>query len=424
MKCSSIFQSIEYFIDTVQIENLEKVFSINNVKIYDSEKTIYDIIECSLVETENIKNETPFYIVDIGELIHSFIEWKRLLPTIEIYYAMKCNPNPVLLEVLSILGSKFDCASESEMKTILEVTNDPSRILFANPCKMPSHIRYASKNHIRQMTFDNEEELYKIAKNYSTSQLLLRIAVDDSKSICKFSKKFGAHTKDIEKLLVLAKSLDLKIVGFSFHVGSGCSSGEQYYQAIRDCWNAYMIAKDLGIEITIIDIGGGFQGVDKTVPFEEIAKWVNTGITDFFTNEVENHIIRFIAEPGRFFAEKTQTLVVNVMGKKTETDNNKNAQTNIYYLNDGMYGSFNCIYFDHSQPLVLPYNKLYNKLYNSRLFGPTCDSMDMMYDNILLPELSVGDWLFVPMFGAYTDTASSTFNGFKTDSYRYIYRDR
>jgi diaminopimelate decarboxylase len=389
----------------------------HEVKLYGSDRDTYYIINDFLEENQS---ERAFYIIDLGEITNSYTNWVKLLPDVKPYYAVKCNPNPVLLDVLASLGCNFDCASENEIKTIIEITKDPTRIIFANPCKMSSQIRYARANDVDLMTFDCEEELYKIKLYHPYAKLILRLAVDDSKSKCKFNKKFGCPLSQVEELLRIVKTLKLDVVGFSFHVGSGCSSADNFYDALHDCRKATDIAKDLGITITMIDIGGGFPGLDVNVKFEDIAKKVNDGMTDFFATEIENNTIQFISEPGRYFAEKTHTLVMNIIGKKVVKS--EDDKTFVYYLNDGIYGSFNCIYFDHSKPTVLPFNERDGQLHKSRLFGPTCDSIDLIAEEIMLPELAIGEWVYVENFGAYTVAASSGFNGFRTSICKYIFR--
>jgi ornithine decarboxylase len=394
------------------------LFEKYNVKLYGSDYETYDIINDFLEENQS---EKAFYIIDLGKLVDSYKNWLNYLPDIQPYYAVKCNPNPILLETLASLDCNFDCASETEIKSIIEITKDSSRIIFANPCKMSSQIRYARANDVDLMTFDCEEELYKIKLYHPYAKLILRLAVDDSNSLCKFNKKFGCHINQVEELLKIAKTLKLNIVGFSFHVGSGCYSANNFYDAIKQCRDACDIAINHGINIEIIDIGGGFPGVDKKVKFEDIAQKVNSAINDFFANEKENKTIKFIAEPGRYFAEKSHILVLNVIGKK-KIKNENNEDIIIYYLNDGIYGSFNCIYFDHNNPLILPFNERDGILHKSILFGPTCDSIDLIAENIMLPELAIGEWVYVEDFGAYTIAASSWFNGFKTTVCKYIYR--
>ncbi len=401
------------FVGTIDNSLLQKY----EVKLYGSDRDTYNIINDFL---EDNPSERAFYIIDLGEITTSYATWTRLLPDVKPYYAVKCNPNPVLLDVLASLGANFDCASENEMKTIIEITKDPSRIIFANPCKMSSQIRYARANDVDLMTFDCEEELYKIKLYHPYAKLILRLAVDDSKSKCQFNKKFGCKLEQVEELLKIAKTLKIEVVGFSFHVGSGCTSASNFYDAINTCREATDIANQMDITISMIDIGGGFPGLDRNIKFEDIANSINMGIHDFFGEDLENGCIQFIAEPGRYFAEKTHTLVLNVIGKKKITVDDEPVI--VYYLNDGIYGSFNCIYFDHSNPTVLPFNERDGKLHKSRLFGPTCDSIDLISENVMLPELAIGEWVYVENFGAYTVAASSSFNGFKTSICKYIFR--
>lgn len=389
----------------------------HDVRLYGSDVDTYDIINDFL---EDNRSEQAFYVVDLGELVHAFTQWQDLLPMVTPYYAIKCNPNPVMLEALASLGVNFDCASEAEIKTVIEITQDPTRIIFANPCKMSSQIRYARGNDVDLMTFDSEEELYKVKLFHPYAKLVLRLAVDDSKSVCKFNKKFGCSIDQVREILVIAKTLKLNVMGFSFHVGSNCSSADTYYDALKTVREAVDIAKSLDITTTMVDIGGGFKGVDgEATKFVDITTKIKEGIEAFFP-DYEEKGIQFIAEPGRYFAQRTHTLVMNVIGKKIFMD--KDEKTIVYYLNDGIYGSFNCIMFDHERPTILPFNERNEKQFRSRLFGPTCDSIDMISDEVMLPELATGEWVYSENMGAYTVAAGSNFNGFRTNLFRYILR--
>lgn len=359
-------------------------------------------------------NKDPYYIINMKKIVKIYKKWKLYLPDIQPFYAIKCNNNIKILELLNDLGCSFDCASKNEIKKILNINNDPSKIIFANPCKMSSHLIYAKNNNVNLLTFDCHEELLKIKKYHPNSNLILRIAVDDSCSICKFNIKFGSKIENIENLIKIMIDLNLNLYGFSFHVGSGCSSDIIYYEAIKLCYDAYLISKNNNYHhnIKIIDIGGGFQDNDN---FINICNNINKAKNEFFNNDIQ-----FIAEPGRFFVEKSHKLILNVIGKKKEINNNNNIEF-IYYLNDGVYGSFNCIIFDHKIPIIKSLKKNKNNLlYKSKFFGPTCDSIDLILENILFKELDIGDKVYIENFGAYTYSASSNFNGFKTKKFKYI----
>ena len=361
-------------------------------------------------------DDEPFYIVDLGKVEEQYNNWVNYLPTIQPYFAVKSNPDNKIINLLAKLGCNFDCASKHELINALSIVNNPERIIFANPCKVSSHLIYARDNNIAMMTFDSIEELQKIYNIYPGAHIILRICVDDTNSMCKFNSKFGCPLYNIPQIFDKIKSLKMNLVGFSFHVGSGCSDARSYYNAIKDCSVTYKMSIDYGFNISIIDIGGGFPGVDKQIKFADICENINKAITEFFLYEINNNIIRFIAEPGRYFTEATHTLVINVIAKKKEENVIK------YYLNDGIYGSFNCINYDHQKPELIPLiSRSDNEIkYNSTFFGPTCDSLDCIYKDISYHELNVGEWLYVSNFGSYTLSPSSSFNGFSVTNKKYI----
>jgi ornithine decarboxylase len=371
-----------------------------NVKVFKKDEDTFDIINSILEENTS---EEAFYIVNIGKIYRQVQIWNELLPDVVPYYAVKCNPNELILKILSSLGVNFDCASKNEIATVVGITEDPSRIIFANPCKMSNQIKYARANDVDLMTFDSDHELYKIKLYHPYSDLILRIKVDDSESVCKFGCKFGVDLENVKKLLEISKALSLNVTGVSFHVGSGCKNPEQFRKAIMDSKKCFDIAESLGMKFKVVDIGGGFE--NET--FQDTAFVIRKAIQEAKFDEN----VKFIAEPGRFFVASSHTLVVNVIGKK-DIINGDDERSFVYYLNDGMYGSFNCVHFDHAKPVICPFNERNGKLYKSKIFGPTCDSMDKIADEVLLPELAIGEWCYIENFGAYTCAAASTFNGF------------
>jgi ornithine decarboxylase len=362
-------------------------------------------------------HDEPFYIVDLDKVEDQFNRWVEYLPNIQPYFAVKSNPDNNIINLLAKLGCCFDCASKNELKNVLSIVHNPDKIIFANPCKVSSHLMYARDNNIAMMTFDSMEELEKIYNIYPEAHILLRICVDDTNSMCKFNSKFGCPQNNILKIFERVKKLHMNLVGFSFHVGSGCSDARSFYKAIEDCAITYKASQEYGFNISIIDIGGGFPGVDKNIKFSDICDNINMAIADFFLYETSNNIIRFIAEPGRYFTEATHTLVINVIAKKKEDGVIK------YYLSDGIYGSFNCINYDHQKPELIPLLSRYedDPKYNSTFFGPTCDSLDCIYKDVPYYELNVGEWLYINDFGSYTISPSSSFNGFSVTNKKYIH---
>jgi len=363
------------------------------------------------------EKEEAFYIVDLGVVLNKYKQWTEALPRVKPFYAVKCNNNNAIVKTLASLGVNFDCASRSEIQQVLGCGVDPSRIIYANPTKMKSHITYAQSVGVDLMTFDNSHELQKIAECFPSSRLLLRIITDDSQSVCKFSTKFGAPLAQCDQLLTLARSLGLNVVGVSFHVGSGCMSSQSFIAAIRSAHFLFERGNQLGFNMNILDLGGGWPGTDEDgITFTEIAEAIRPVIDELFSSED----IDIIAEPGRYFVAQSHTLAVNVFAKRTVVPEETLAAEEeevkrfLYYINDGVYQSFNCIFFDHAKPVpyvLEPRNR--TDTYKCTLFGPTCDSMDCVAKDLDLPELEVGEWLYFKNMGAYTVAAASPFNGFK-----------
>mmetsp|Transcript_28910 Transcript_28910/g.26251 ORF Transcript_28910/g.26251 Transcript_28910/m.26251 type:complete len:272 (+) Transcript_28910:573-1388(+) len=267
------------------------------------------------------------------------------------------------------------------------------------------------------MTFDSEDELYKVKLYHPYAQLVLRIKTDDSKSVCKFSCKFGVDMSQVDSLLDLAKSLNLNIIGVSFHVGSKCGDAGAYVTALKDIKEIFDKGLQRGMKMNLIDIGGGFPGNNQQVDvtFEQIAAAVNQGLDEYFKDTPD---LRIIAEPGRYFASSSHTLVFSVIGKKKLIVNDEPQFQ--YYMNDGVYGSFNCIQFDNAHPIVYPFYPHKGPTYPTTFFGPTCDSIDTISTHTKVPELCIGEYCYVENFGAYTHAAASKFNGFEPAVRHYI----
>jgi len=386
------------------------------IKKYEVEKNSDSVAVEDLLRTkieQSISENEAFYVLDLGVVVKKHTEWITNLPRVKPFFAIKCNPNNAIIKTLAALGTNFDCASKSEIQQILGCGVEPSRIIFAYPCKMKSHLEYAKSSDVDLMTFDNSHELIKISETFPNARLLLRIITDDSQSICRFSTKFGAPLNTTFKLLSLAKELNLNVVGVSFHVGSGCMNAQSFVAAIKSAHSVFKEGEQLGFHFNLLDLGGGWPGTnDDRISFPVIAKAIRPVLDELFPVEE----VDIIAEPGRYFVAESHTLAVNIYAKRTVTDPVTNETYFLYYVNDGVYQSFNCILFDHyvASPLVLSPNGAVTHTFKSTVFGPTCDSMDCISKDIQLPELHVGEWLYFKNMGAYSVAAASPFNGFKS----------
>jgi ornithine decarboxylase len=329
--------------------------------------------------------------------------WYICLPSVKAFYAVKCNPNAKLLGIMAMkFNFGFECASVGEIKRVLESGATTDDIIFCNPCRQRSHLLEVHRLGIRTMTFDNYDELNKIAENCPNVKLILRILVDDSESVCRLGSKFGANEELAFDLLKQAKILNVTVCGISFHVGSNCDSPKAYTKAILEAKKLMVVAANLGFVMNILDIGGGFPAGSK---FEEIAYEITQSL-EMVRKDFPN--LSIIAEPGRYFAEPLFTLATQVISKKLDNE------IFMYYINDGVYGSFNCIIFDYATVVPVPLDeKSMQPTFPSCVWGPTCDSFDCVVKRCELPLLETGEWIYFENMGAYTMAATTTFNGFE-----------
>eukprot|EP01112_Ceratiomyxa_fruticulosa_P024313 TRINITY_DN988_c0_g2_i1.p1 TRINITY_DN988_c0_g2~~TRINITY_DN988_c0_g2_i1.p1 ORF type:complete len:473 (-),score=111.28 TRINITY_DN988_c0_g2_i1:202-1620(-) len=396
-----------------QEANLQRVMKELNCQAWPAGQTIQQVIT-GLVEEAKATTDA-FFVADISVIIRQYEKWLKHLPEVRPYYAVKCNPSLGMVKTLEALGTSFDCASKGEIELVLGLGVSPDRIIYANPCKQISALKYAREHGVALMTFDNMSELDKIEKYYPEAKLIMRIAPDDSHSLMRFGTKFGVHPADCQDLLEIAHDMNLNVVGVSFHVGSGCFNEIAYDSALTLVRQVFDQAKALGQHLSIVDIGGGFSGSDEEM-FVKFANVIKTKSAELFSPDT-----LIIAEPGRYFASMSHTLAVTVISKRVmkqedsrqhpkRTSNNRRHYN--YYIADGVYGSFNNINNDHAHPKAHLVRVSAQPPTPCTLFGPTCDSIDVIARDIQLPELRIGDWLYFPEMGAYTMAASSSFNGF------------
>ncbi|KAK3325724.1 pyridoxal-dependent decarboxylase [Apodospora peruviana] len=390
-------------------------------------------------------DEDTFFVADLGEVYRQHLRWKLNLPRVKPFYAVKCNPDQKLLELLAALGTGFDCASKAEIEQVLRMGVDPSRIIYAQPCKTNSYVRYVASHGVRQMTFDNADELRKIARLFPDAELFLRILTDDSSSLCRLSLKFGASLDSTDGLLALAHELGLNVVGVSFHVGSGASDPGAFLKAVQDAHVVFQQAAAYGFHLKTLDVGGGFCSDDT---FEEMAGVLRAALDDYFP---AHSGINLIAEPGRYYASSAYTLACNIIARRTIADmpqpisesnggavmaiNDRHTPSGdasyMLYVNDGLYGNFSSIMFDHQNPVAKALRVGGRTLYDTpaaeglssptggveySIWGPTCDGIDRITQSIRFSlVLDVGDWLYFEDMGAYTKCSATTFNGFSNE---------
>lgn len=388
-------------------------------------------------------SERAVFVKDVGVIERQYARFGKEMPDCRPFYAIKCSNDPVLLETLVSLGAGFDCATGFELKLVHDLGVASEDIIFANPIKNAEDLLYAQSIGVRKMTFDNADELIKIKKHFPTAQVILRILADDSGSKMRFGSKFGAAYPSVPPLLQLAKDLELDCIGVSFHIGSGCFDSSAYDKAISLSRRIFDLADEMGMPaMTFLDVGGGLpghpvphaRGADGTPSFEEFGAVVTKSIAQYFGDKPH---VQKIAEPGRYFATGWTSLFTLVQGKREQyRATPEEARKFLYYINDGVYGSFNCIMFDHAVCSPIPAHRYFGSKYDvsvapdqmcktpslhpSTFFGPTCDSMDVVTKDFPVEELHVGQWVAFEHMGAYTHAAATRFNGVHLAETQYV----
>ena len=350
------------------------------------------------------KHTTPFMILRKNVLEKQYKRFRKCLPEVIPYYAIKANPHPGVIKTFIKLGAGFDVASGNELKQVVKLGAHPAKVIFANTIKNVEDIVTARRRGVKLLTFDSEPELYKIAEHYPRAHVLARIKVENKGSQVELSLKFGADPDQAFYLLRKAKTLGLVPTGVSFHVGSQAKNVENYLQALELTAAIFEECEKYGLPLKMVDIGGGFpiQHFDNEfgINFERMAAEIRKQMKALFSRSV-----KFIAEPGRFLVGPAGILVVQVIGRSFR--NNKNY----YYLNDGVYADFSGMVFDHCKYEFKTLRR--GKKFLSALAGPTCDSFDTLSLNEEIPELYMDDVVYVKNIGAYScASAVQNFNGF------------
>jgi len=354
---------------------------------------------------------TPLFVVDHDALRKNYRQFKRYLPRVQAYFAVKANPDPAIVRTLYLEGASFDVASMPEFMIVHENIKDlPAKerqdwiwdkIIYANPTK-PTETLEELNQYKPLVTFDNLEEIRKIKKHAPNAGLALRLKVPNTGAMVELSSKFGASPGEAVDLILEADKLGLVVEGISFHVGSQTTNFENYVQALTLTANIFAEAKGRGYtKMNLIDIGGGFPApYDSSVkPFRELAKVINGEIDRLFPKDIQ-----ILAEPGRFLVATAGIAVSKVIGKAVRDGKP------CYYINDGVYHTYSGVIFDHCKYPIKAFKKGETQL--SAVFGPTCDALDVVSMAENLPALERGDLVYSVNIGAYSHASSTYFNGF------------
>ncbi len=356
------------------------------------------------------KHGTPVVVIDHDILRRNYASFRRHLPKVQAYYAVKANPAPEIVRTLWKAGASFDVASLPEFMLVYEhIKHLPAReqqdfiwdkIVYANPIK-PRETLEALDRYKPLVTFDNPEELRKIKRYAPHAGLALRLRVPNTGSMVELSSKFGCDPGEAVDLILDAFRTGLTVEAVSFHVGSQCTNFENFVQALNMAAAVMRESASRGHQIKILDIGGGFPvPYDRHVkPFSALARRINAEIARLFPEDTQ-----ILAEPGRFLVATAATLVAKVVGKAV-----RDGKT-CYYIDDSVYHTYSGIIFDHCQYRVRAFKRGPAEL--CAVFGQTCDGLDTISQAEELPSLEIEDLVYSENIGAYSNASSTWFNGF------------
>ena len=343
---------------------------------------------------------SPLFLLDCDVVRRQYKSLQSALPGVGLFYALKPLPHPAVVAELRDLGGCFDVATSGEIKLVRAAGVPPERCIHTHPIKTDAEIRAALRFGIRTFVVDNPDELRKFRQHRARAEVLLRLSFRDPTAVVDLSRKFGCEPAAVAPMLELAQSLGVTVRGLSFHVGSQVAEPKKYVEAIGVCAELMEQTGASGLaDLTLLDIGGGFPiAYGGTMqPIREFCRPIRLALKKLPRG------VRVIAEPGRFIAGPSGTSVATVVGR---------AQREgrwWYYLDDGLYGSYNGQLYDHAlYPIDVPGRN--GPAHPSVLAGPTCDSIDVVREDIPLPELQIGDLVVGRMMGAYTACSATDFN--------------
>jgi ornithine decarboxylase len=344
---------------------------------------------------------SPLFVIDAERVRRQYRRLAAALPGVDLHYALKPLPHPSVVGTLFAEGAFFDLASNGEVELVRRLKVPPARCIHTHPIKRDRDIRTALAYGVNRFVVDNPDELRKFVKFRNRASLLIRVSFRSPDALCDLSRKFGCEPAAVPELCRLAAESRIKIDGLSFHVGSQAAGPAMFVEAIARCAGLMQEAAAFGHAPAMLDIGGGFpvDYLDTTLPIEEFCAPIRRALRELPST------LRIIAEPGRYIAAPAAICVSSVMGRALRDGRWW------YYLDDGLYGSYSGQMFDHA---AYPIEALAGggDTCPSVLAGPTCDSIDVIRENVQLPKLEIGDLVVGRVMGAYTWASASEFNFF------------
>ncbi len=350
---------------------------------------------------------TPLFVLDRARIRADYRALAAALPQVRHHYAVKALSHPAVLRALVEEGAGFDVATTAELDAVLAAGASPDRVIHTHPHKKPRDIAAAIDRGVRTFVADSDAELRKLADvagQWPGLELgtLLRLSFPNPAALADLSSKFGLFPVEVPDVLEYAMGLGVRIIGFSYHVGSQNSDLVIVRDSVRQAIALLDAARAAGHPADTVDLGGGFP-VEYERPMPSIAEFA-----EVLRPELDARPdIRFVSEPGRLLAAGAMALVTGVVS----TTNRPIDATDWVFVDDGLFGGYSNVLTDHVMPRILVVGAEGREVIPQTIAGPTCDSTDVIARDLALPRLEVGDLLVSPEMGAYTWVTATTFNG-------------
>lgn len=361
---------------------------------------------------------TPCLVLDVDRVEDNFRALQRALPLARIYYAVKANPAPPILERLVGLGSSFDAASWEEVSGCLDAGARPEAISFGNTIKKVSAIRAAFQRGVTLFAFDSAEELEKLARYAPGARVYCRILVENEGADWPLSRKFGTTVDNARELMLRAADMGLDPYGLSFHVGSQQTTTRAYELAIAKVAMLFTDLTEAGVNLRMMNLGGGFptRYRDPVPEIDQFGDAIMTSMTEHFGNALPEMLI----EPGRFIVGDAGLVSAEVV---LVSRRDPNDPVRWVYLDIGRFGGLAETEGEAIKyRIVTPHDG--SATGPVAIAGPTCDGADILYEksHYRMPlALRSGDRVELLSAGAYVTTyASQKFNGFAPPAEYYL----
>ena len=353
----------------------------------------------------------PCLVVDREVVRDNYTAFRRALPNSDIYYAVKANPAPQILELLAGLGSNFDCASVAEIEMALEAGATADRISFGNTIKKERDVARAFALGVNLFAVDSHEEVEKISRAAPGARVFCRVLTDGEGAEWPLSRKFGCVPPMAVDVLVYAHQLGLESYGVSFHVGSQMTKIDAWDSALADAKRVFAQLAKQGIYLKMVNMGGGFP--TKYLRDVPTAEAYGQAIFAALSRHFGNQLPRTIIEPGRGMVGNAGVIKSEVVLISKKSDDDKHRWV---FLDIGKFGGL-AETMDEAIRYPIRTERDEDDMEPCVLAGPTCDSADVMYEKNMYPlpiSLTIGDEVLIEGTGAYTTTyASVAFNGFE-----------